>query len=105
MFRLLEEGENYQKGDEYFDGMGVWHEVPEDWLKLKFSHKQDNTMSRMKLPVRRKIQDESQKMRNNIQMFQLLCEKFIKVYESTGISYELAVFADEVYEALAQQKH
>lgn len=41
----------------------------------------------------------------NKAMFQLLCEKFIKVYESSGISKKLADFADEVALALAQQKH
>lgn len=54
-YRLLDEGEIYKKGDEYFNGMGVWHLVPDTWFKFKHSHEGDNTMSRMKLPVRREF--------------------------------------------------
>lgn len=54
-YRLLKEGEEFQVGDEmnYMLGTG-WKPIPETWIGSKFSHKDNNTLSRQKIPVRRK---------------------------------------------------
>lgn len=56
MLILLEEDDLYKKGDEMLTLSG-WHTIPDQWWKngYKFSHKDDNTFSRHKILVRRKV--------------------------------------------------
>jgi hypothetical protein len=60
MYILLQEGDAFKVGDEMLSPMtGEWSPVPDQWVKngFKFSHNDDNTFSRHKIQVRRKIDD------------------------------------------------
>ncbi len=53
----LEEGDVMQKGDEiiYNHPGAEWHAIPESWWGQKLSYKDNNTLSRQKIPVRRSL--------------------------------------------------
>lgn len=52
MARLLKEGDTYKEGDLYLC-INIWKPIPPQWYGMKFSHKDDNTLSRQKIPVKR----------------------------------------------------
>ena len=53
-YKILQEGEKIKSGDEYHS-FGEWREVPAQWDETTVSYNEDNTFSRMRIKVRRKL--------------------------------------------------
>lgn len=56
---LKENVDKYQEGDEYRSPVtGIWGPIPKQWYGMVHSYDGENTMSRMKIPVRRPVNSE-----------------------------------------------
>ena len=55
MHKLLEHGDHFKKGDEYYM-QGKWNPVPDAWIVVDYEH--SSTFERNQIPVRRKISEE-----------------------------------------------
>jgi len=56
-YRLLKEGELFEKGDEFFS-FNTWRRIPKNWIGSELYYKENNTLSRNKIQIRRKINEE-----------------------------------------------
>ena len=77
-YGLLEEGDEFQKGDEMFSSITYeWSPIPEQWLSkgFKFSHEQENTFSRHKIQVRRKLQSNENSNQQPTKLQTAICSK------------------------------
>jgi hypothetical protein len=59
LFRKLNEGESFIEGDEYFSDCSGWNVIPVQWVGMVLSYNDNNTLSRMRLPIRRKTSEDS----------------------------------------------
>lgn len=56
MYILVNEGDCFQEGDEYY--LGDWHSINPKWIGQVVSYKEDNSFSRHSVPVRRKTSEQ-----------------------------------------------
>ncbi len=51
---LLSEGDVFEEGDEMYSYGTAWTPIPKQWIGMKLSYRDNNTLSRFMIPIRRR---------------------------------------------------